>query len=79
MATFNFLRGQPPPTYLSSPSLKGVPAIFFLILFFIKKTAKDYTLDYLDYVDGLGHFLSGFGATAKKSRGGGNSLWEDGG
>ena len=67
MAILTFLRWKPPPyppslmAYLTPP-----PYPHF---FFQQNNRKGYTLDYLD---GLGHFLFGFGVTGTKSRGGGN-------
>ena len=66
MATCNFLRWQPPlPTifdglpYSPPPHpRRGYPD------FFHQNDRKGCTLDYLD---GLGHFLFGFGATGKNS------------
>ena len=60
-----FLGGNQ-PLYLPSvmaylTPLKGVPPFFFH-----QNEFKGCTLDYLD---GLGHFLFGFGATGKNSRG----------
>ena len=61
MATFNFLRWQPPPL---PPSLtayltpeKGTPGFFFH-----QNDRKECTLDYLD---GFGRFLFGFGRKGK--------------
>ena len=48
---------------LPYPPLKGVPPIFF----FIKITTKDVL--YLDYLDGLGHFLFGLGWQGKNLKG----------
>ena len=67
MATFDFLRWQPPPyppsltAYLNPPE-GGTPN------FVHKNDSKGCSLDYLD---ALGHFLFGFGATRKSYRGGG--------
>ena len=66
MVTFNFLSWQPPPPYLSSLTAyltSPLPPIFH------QNDHKGCTLDYLD---GLGHFLFGFGATGKNSQRGGN-------
>ena len=64
MATFNFLRWQPPPypqsLTVNLTSLKGVPRFFFH-----QNDRKGCTLDY-HYSDGLlGHFLFGFWAIGK--------------
>ena len=65
MATFNFLRWQPPPypqsLTVNLTSLKGSPRFFFH-----QNDRKGCTLDY-HYSDGLlGHFLFGFWAIGKK-------------
>ena len=72
MVTFNFLWWQPP---LLSVIFEGIPYPPTPILFFYQNDRKGCTLHYLD---GLGHFLFGFGATGKTSRGGGrHHPWED--
>ena len=69
MPNFNFPRWQPSlvPVIVDGlpyPSSPGVPPIFFH-----RNNGKGCTLDYLD---GLGHFMFGFGATGKSSRGSDN-------
>ena len=68
MATFNFLMVATTPVPAIFDGLPYLPTPdFFFFFFFVHQNDRKWCT--LDYLDGLRHFLFGFGATGKTSRG----------